>query len=255
MTLNIHDTIRSQLSAVDANVDRLETLGVISATDADKARAAVARAQRAETLSVQYNTHIESSAEEAGRNLADVDDLDIETVIGSNALPDPDTVDITLGAIWNKATHTARAAAFRNNTKIPAALTERFDAVANEVLEIAAKLGVIETPQEAIDAGLTKEWQRLMGLKAEYNELSTFRTDLRSYYLIPGPNEYNGGWQWAQRTEYPLGSFKNALAKKAGGDEGRALLILTARCRPYCPADKQEADEVLKAAVRGETVA
>ena len=254
MALDINMFDQSRLSAVDQCVDDLEALGVITAKDAQAARSAAARASNAVMLSNQYTRHAETVAEHVGQSLAAVDDLSIDTVLAETTLADPNIIDATLRSVWNKSTKDARAAAFHNMSKVPAALTERFDAVSDEVLEIAAKLGTISTPQQAIDAGLVDEWQKLMELKGEFWGLVNVRSTLRSFYLIPGPTEYAAGWFWNQRIESPLGAFKAANEKQAS-DEGRALLVTVARCRPYCPATEAEAKATLEAANRGEQAA
>lgn len=252
--MSIADSIRDewhirQLQAVETLADDLVALGVLPAKDATKALAAAERASHAVSLSASYQRHVEAEATRAGDDLAADDNLDLAAVIGAINLPSQETVDVTLARVWNRNTTDARNIAFANVHAAPGKLTERFDGVADEVLSIAAELGDVTDPQQALDAGLADQWQRLMQLKGELNGLTQLRTTLRSFGLIAEPTGSDAGWHWNMRHEYPQGEFKRASDRRAV-DQGRALLILTAKCRPYCPASRAEAKATADAASR-----
>lgn len=246
MALNLEAHDHQQLAAIDALVAPLERVGLVTKKDAETARAAAKRAHHALTLAATYTDHVTRTATSAGEALADRDDLTIDAVVASAILSNPIVVDATLAATWQANVDTARAAAFKRVRDFPTKLSELFDHVSDQVIDIASQLGDVDTPQAALDAGLSDPWQQLMALKADMNALIELRTELRSFGLIPESQPFNSGWQWDLRHEYPAGRFKRAY-DQAAVDQGRELLILTARCRPYVPADATEAKTVLEA--------
>ncbi|MBM7279301.1 hypothetical protein JTZ10_16245 [Gordonia rubripertincta] len=242
-----YDYDLSMLEAVDKLSDSLVNLGVLTAKNAAKAHAAVRRARHAQTLSTQYSQHVETAAISAGDQLFDTDELDLSSVLEIISLPSTEHVDAVLDRVWLRNAAEARTHAFGNIGSAPARLTERFDELSDEVLAIAAELGDITTPQQALDADKAPEWQRLMALRDEYNALADLRTHLRSFGLIAAPAGYNTGWHWNYRHETEVGAAKLAQERKTT-DEGRALLIWVAKQRPYCPAASAEAKATLEAA-------
>ena len=176
--------------------------------DAETARSAAKRAHHALTLAATYTDHVTRTATSAGEALADRDDLTIDAVVASAILPNPIVVDATLAATWQANVDTARAAAFKRVREFPTKLSELFDNVSGQVIDIAAQLGDVDTPQAVLDAGLGEPWQKLMALKQEMNVLIELRTELRSFGLIPEAQPYNSGWHWDLRHEYPAGRFK-----------------------------------------------
>ncbi|WP_461418321.1 hypothetical protein [Gordonia sp. GN26] len=244
---NRYDYDLSMLEAVDRLSDALVNLGVLTAKNAAKAHAAVQRARHAQTLSAQYSHHVETSAISAGDQLFDTNELDLSAVLETIDLPSAEHVDAVLDRVWHRNATEARTHAFGNIGSAPAKLTERFDELSDEVLAIAAELGDITTPQQALDADKAAEWQRLMALKDENNALADLRTHLRSFGLIPAPAGYNSGWHWNYRHDSAIDALNRAHERKTA-DEGRALLIWAAKQRPYCPASAAEAKATLEAA-------
>lgn len=244
MTFQIHDSNRRQLAAVETTVADLTDLGLVSPKDAKAAKAAIERANQAETLSATYVRVLEARAREAGDLLADTDGLSIDLVIDAVRWPDAALADTVLASVWKRNVVEARKLVLARIGEAPTVLTVRMDAIREAYEQVRPKLSAVTSADEAIDLGLTDEWREVSRLQAELKALVTLRDRLRSFDLIPAGRGGNAGAHWSYRKAFNPGALQRAAD---ANDGGRALFAVQMAAEPYVAGSAEEAIAVLEA--------
>lgn len=226
--------------AVRTLTDAMTSLGLLDAKDAHRAVELLAVADEANATARNWQTLRQDEAKRAAHQLIEKGFDAAKVVKAAATMPSVEAVELVATEARASAVHAAHALVFARVREVPAAITAQYDLLRERAEKVEEALTNVRTPQAAIDAGKTAEWQALADIRATYSTLSGWVQQFRDAGLIPSPAGSARGLYWNQRKPHDSAAFHQAVAIK-DRDGGRSLAMLTLRSEPYVPATKDEA--------------
>jgi hypothetical protein len=236
------NTIESKQNAVRRLTDAMTALGLLDNGPANKALDLQTVGDAAEAATRNYETLRRQEAKRIGQQLATKGFDETRLLKAAATMPSTDAVELIASEIRADAVTAAHALTFARVREVPAAITDEYGALRERAEAVEAALANVRTPQAAIDAGKTADWQALADVQATYAQLASWVLDFRAAGLIVAPSGSTRGAFWNYRQPLPTEQFHQAQAMK-DRDGGRALVLLSLRCEPYVPASRDEALE------------
>lgn len=244
-----------QLNSVVQMAEPLNALGLLADDELDAALALIQVAHAATTASQEFEAERRETLRSAAEAM--VDDAELSTKTISDAIQDlapADDVDAVTEHAYRTAVARARALTFSKVGQAAELLNDQMQEVVTEVREIAPRLAGIDTAQQAMNAGVVEDWQRLTQLQDRFNGIRDVVSKLRAYNLIPSPRDGRDD-PAAWNTRRPIREYTHSRTVERGkklGDDGRSSFLLQIEREPYVPTSRDEAVEVQRSWDRGE---
>lgn len=197
-----YSALELKLTRAENHILTLRDYGIVD--EFDTALEQLTNARLAESLARSAAATLRGEARKAATKVTEFSDSAVIAAAGK--LPSVDAVTEVAKAVYEREVIEGHRRVFARIGELPAILTSQLQALSTDAIAVADKLGAVEDAQEAIERGVTAEWQTWAELNGTINTIRQVVADLRYDRILAGPR---GGdnWAWTYRSEpqYPYG--------------------------------------------------